>query len=161
MTIYFPNDLVAGIGTDVFFDGDLRGITAQDPNGWNTYWLQLISNYTNRDIAAEEETQTDWYFELRPIVQNERYSQFVIEDLSDTWAQNQFRSGYYEFKLHGSYLDIEWDQVNEPGSFTLLQSGLAKLKTKTTDDLQRGNEDEVVKYTTDPNTAQSYVIYNP
>jgi len=162
MTLYFPNDLVKGALNDVFIDGDVRGITNLHPGGWNTYRLQLTSRYTNRDIDADE-TQFEWVLPLSPLNANERYTHFVIDGLStDLSIQNQFKSGYYDYTLWATYLEIDFETMPfDASQWNQIQEGEAKVKTKTTNDMQRGREDEVVKYTTDPNTAQSYVIYNP
>jgi hypothetical protein len=165
MTLYFrdtdiPED--EAFNTRVCVDGDLSGINTLYTLGYLSYRLQLISRYTNREVQYEG--GTSWLLPLQLDLSNERYSQFTI----NPWAfaggldiANGLRSGLYDYEIWGSYLNLDWNtDPFDATEWALLQNGQTKVKSTTTVDMQRGTEPETVKYTTEPNTAKSYVIYN-
>lgn len=163
MTLYFTNGNVNPYWTDFFLDGDWSGVNDMFPNGYLTYRLELISKYTNKEYTLEPlGGNIQWIFDVTFIEANERYTHLRIPGLqSQAYMADKFASGYYDFKLWATYLDILQSEDFEEYSWNVVLEGEAKVKTETTNDMQRGQPEETVKYTTDPNTAQSYVIYNP
>jgi len=155
MTLYF-RDTTEGepSNTRIAVDGDL--------SGYVTYRLQLISRYTNREV--EYEGADSWLLPIELQISNERYSEFNVQP----WAfgggneiASKLYSGFYDYEIWGTLLAIDWTTENfDEGQWSLLQNGKTKVKSTTTDDMQRGGEPETVKYKTEPNTAKSYVIYN-
>jgi len=160
MTLYF-SDSTAGTPTNtrICVDGNLSGISDMFPNGWATYRLQLTSRYTNRDIEA---SAFSWVLPIELLVANERYSEFKVNPYISIGDQIELGlyTGMYDYEIWATNLDLSFfiDELEET-QWTLLQNGQTKIKTKTTVDMQRGGEPETVKYKTEPNTAQSYVIY--
>ena len=152
MTLSFSN-ISAGApeNTPIYLDGDF--------SGWNSYRFQLISKYTNKDIAQED--VYEWTLELDLLDSNERYSHFDLNPFSGqgTNIKNQFKSGYYDFILYGTSLVLDKEDPWNANQWTPLLTGEVKVKTKTTHNMQTSQQAETVKYTTSPNTAQSYVIY--
>lgn len=152
MTIYF-RDTTEGepSNTRIAVDGDL--------GGYVTYRLQLISRYTNREVDNDTSA---WLLPIELQISNERYSEFNIEPYTGAGStiEEGLYSGFYDYEIWGSTADVDWttDTFDE-GQWSLLQNGKTKVKSTTTDDMQRGGEPETVKYKTEPNTAQSYVIY--
>ena len=159
MTLYFTNANVNTGRTDFFLDGDWSGITLANPTGWATIALRLKSRWTNSNITDDD---IRWHFNLNLVSANERFTHFFIESaVAKDLIANKFYSGYYDFELYGTSLTIDPNQAGfNPEQWELLLEGQTKVKTETTDNMQRGQESETVKYTTDPNTAKSYVIYN-
>ena len=151
MTLYFPNELVDGIDTDFFLDGDW--------SGFNSYRLQLVSRYTNNDIQEGNNT-VDWVLPTNIVLSNARYTQLSIPYPTSNFIKDSFRSGYYNFTLLGSVLILDENDPFIPEDWVSLLTGEVKVKTKTTENMQRSSStEETVKYTTTPNTAKSYVIY--
>ena len=153
MTLYFPGTPVGDSpNTPIYINGDF--------SGFNSYRLQLTSKYTNRDISADE--VYEWTLSLSLLSSNERYTSFDL----DPWIgqgsniQDTFKSGYYDFTLYGSLFEIDINDTWEPLDWNSLLEGEVKVKTKTTHNMQISQQAETVKYTTEPNTAKSYVIYN-
>ena len=163
MTLYF-RDITEGtaLRTRVAVDGDLSGVTAATPNGLVTYRLQLISRYTNREVQNEVR-DASWLLPMDLEISNERYTQFTVHPYGPTGGQIELGlyTGFYDYEIWGTYLDIPWDTEDfEQGQWNLLQNGKTKVKSTTTVDMQRGSDEAItVKYKTEPNTAQSYVIY--
>ncbi len=162
-TLYFLNTTSTNQFQPEFsLDGDWSGLTDLNPLGYTEFALRLTSEYNNRDILqVEEDPGFKWLFSLDLVEANERYTTFKINTTAQAeWAADKFTSGYYGFELFGTYLEISntLDQFVEDQWDSLL-TGEFKVKTETTNDMQRGQIQEIVKYTTDPNTAQSYVIY--
>ena len=152
MTIYFKDTTVDGpTNTKVYIDGNLSGYT--------TYRLQLTSRYTNRSIDNET---SSWLLPIELELSNERYSQFNVQPYlgAGSTVELGLYTGLYDYEIWGTLLDIDWNTDNfDEGQWTLLQNGHTKVKSTTTVDMQRGSEPETVKYTSEPNTAKSYVIY--
>lgn len=161
MTLYFTNANVVDAWTDFFLDGDYSGITDLHPSGYLTYRLQLVSKYTNKEAVVEPfGGNVQWIFDVTFVEANERYTHLRIPGLqSQAYMADRFRSGYYDAKLWVTYLDIPQSQEFDDYSWKLVFDEEVKVKTETTNDMQRGQPEETVKYTTDPNTAESYVIY--
>ena len=164
MTLYF-RDTTEGTpyNTRIAVDGDLSGVTTSSPNGLVTYRLQLTSRYTNREV--EYEGADSWLLPIELQISNERYSEFNVQPWGFAGGGElafKLYSGFYDYEIWGSYLDLDWaTDIFEEGQWSLLQNGKTKVKSTTTDDMQRGsNENITVKYKTEPNTAKSYVIYN-
>lgn len=163
-TLYLGNSTSSnGLQPEFSLDGDWSGRTDLNPTGYTEFALRLTSAYTNRDILqVEQDPGFKWLFKLDLIEANERYTTFKIGDAFQTlYASDKFMSGYYEFELLGTYLDIS--HLDDPfveNQWDSLLTGEFKVKTETTNDMQRGQIEETIKYKTDPNTAQSYVIYN-
>tara|TARA_R110000772_G_scaffold77311_1_gene166594 strand:+ start:121 stop:573 length:453 start_codon:yes stop_codon:yes gene_type:complete len=149
MTLYFLDNQAAPAKTNVYVDGDY--------SGYETYRVQLISKYNNKNI---EQDGNVWELEANLSTYNERYTYFTISSTDAQFVENTFRSGYYTFKLLGSAFDLAPGQPFVANQWDVLYTQECKIKTKTTSDMQRGEEAQTVKYTTEPNTAQSYVIYN-
>ena len=150
MTLYFKDITAIGTtNTKICVDGSLPS--------YNNYRLQLISRYTNRDIDNDT---TAWLLPIEVLISNERYTEFNVSPYIDT-IQEGLYTGIYDYKIWGTNLNE--DYVNDPFDedvWTLLQEGQTKVKSTTTVDMQRGsNENITVKYKTEPNKAQSYVIY--
>ena len=152
MTLYFSGTPVGDApNTPIYVNGDF--------SGFNSYRMQLVSMYTNRDINAED--IYEWTLELDLVSSNERYTYFDLDPYTGqgTNIQNEFKGGYYEYTLYGSLFTIDKDSPWDPEEWTNLLVGEVKVKSKTTNNMQTSQQAETVKYTTDPNTAQSYVIY--
>lgn len=150
MTLYFKDITAIGTtNTKICVDGSLPS--------YNNYRLQLISRYTNRDIDNDT---TAWLLPIEVLISNERYTEFNVSPYIDT-IQEGLYTGIYDYKIWGTNLNE--DYVNDPfdeAVWFLLQEGQTKVKSTTTVDMQRGsNENITVKYKTEPNKAQSYVIY--
>lgn len=162
MTLYFPSDEYGVLSSTFYVDGDTSGKTELNPNGYESFALRLTSEYTNMDVfPVEQDPGFKWLFPVEMRANNERYTEYRILSFETVQMMDSFMSGYYSFQLLGSYLDI-------PSAFTTsfiadqwdtLLTGELKAKSKTTNDMQRGQEEQTVKYTTDPDTAESYVIY--
>ena len=151
MTLYFPNENVPGIDVDFFLNGNFSGYT--------TYRLQLVSKYTNNDIQ-EGNNDSEWSLPTDIVLSNARYTQFSIPNPTSDYIKDSFRSGYYEFTLWGSVAIIGDDTPFDKSEWSSLLTGEAKVKTRTTENMQRSSSTaETVKYTTEPNTAKSYIIY--
>ena len=164
MTLYFTNANILDYRTDFFLDGDWSGINEMFPNGYRTYRLELISRYTNKDYEKDQFLggTVQWLFDTDFIESNERYTHFAIQGLqSQVYVAEKFASGCYDFKLWATYLDFNTSDAFEEYSWNVILEGETKVKSETTNDMQRGQPRETVKYTTDPNTAESYVIYKP
>jgi len=163
-TIYFLNTTSTNQFQPEFsLDGDWSGRTDLNPLGYSTFALKMTSEYTNREILqAEYDPGFKWLFSIDLVEANERYTTFSIRPAFESvFAADAFTSGYYAFELLGTYLEIP-SNFQEPfikNQWDSLLTGEFKLKSETTNDMQRGQIEETVKYTTDPNTAQSYVIY--
>ncbi len=162
MTLYFPNDSYPTISGGFCIDGDLSGDSpfyTNTPQGWAQMRLQLISRYTNRSVDNNDTVDTDVIaIFIRDV--NERYTEFGFTTTLDEDLQNKFASGLYDYKIWATYLDIPFPTVPfDSEQWSLIHEGECKVKTKTTNDMSRGAEAQTVKYTTDPNTAESYVIY--
>lgn len=150
MTLYFKDITAIGTtNTKICVDGSLPS--------YNNYRLQLISRYTNRDIDNDT---TAWLLPIEVLISNERYTEFNVSPYIDT-IQEGLYTGIYDYKIWGTNLNE--DYVNDPfdeAMWFLLQEGQTKVKSTTTVDMQRGsNENITVKYKSEPNKAQSYVIY--
>jgi len=150
MTLYFKDITAIGTtNTKICVDGSLPS--------YNNYRLQLISRYTNRDIDNDT---TAWLLPIEVLISNERYTEFNVSPYIDT-IQEGLYTGIYDYKIWGTNLNE--DYVNDPfdeAVWFLLQEGQTKVKSTTTVDMQRGsNENITVKYKSEPNKAQSYVIY--
>ena len=166
MTLYFPTSSENSLTATIFLDGDLSGATELNPDGYSVMALQLISKYTNSNIVQPADSY-DWLFKVTILESNERWTKLSTDASETASTINEFKSGYYDFKLWGTYLPYggaDGVTTTTGGAFDedqwdLVLEGETKIKTDTTNDMQRGHEPETVKYTTDPNTAQSYVIY--
>jgi len=154
MTLYFKD--ITAIGTT----NTKICVDIAQPFPKNRYRLQLTSRYTNRDV---DNNTTEWLFPMDLLFTNERYSEFNVEPYVGTGdtVQTGLYSGIYDYKIWGTNFntDYETDPFNED-VWTLLQEGQTKVKSTTTVDMQRGSDENItVKYKTEPNKAQSYVIY--
>lgn len=153
MTIYFPNNDTDYPAYNCAFsvDGDF--------SGYNTYRLELISRYNNETLN-QSVVPVLWAYKIDLLMSNERYSEFRISigpDAVNTGAS--FVSGYYDFKISGSVFNVSYADPYDPLDWNILLEGETKVKTKTTNDMQRSSATETIKYTTDPNIAQPYLIY--
>ena len=150
MTLYFKDITAIGTtNTKICVDGSW--------STYNKYRLQLTSRYTNRDVDNDT---SSWLFPMDLLLSNERYSEFNVTPYIDT-IQTGLYTGIYDYKIWATNLteDYETDPFDED-VWTLLQEGQTKVKSTTTVDMQRGsNENITVKYKSEPNKAQSYVIY--
>ena len=150
MTLYFKDITATGdTNTKICVDGSFKS--------YNNYRLQLISRYTNRDIDNDT---TAWLLPIEVLISNDRYTEFNVSPYITT-IQEGLYSGTYDYKIWGT--NLTEDYVNDPfieSAWNLLQTGQTKVKSTTTVDMQRGSDENItVKYKTEPNTAQSYVIY--
>tara|TARA_R110000772_G_scaffold143939_1_gene253500 strand:- start:640 stop:1098 length:459 start_codon:yes stop_codon:yes gene_type:complete len=151
MTLYFPNENVPGIDTHFFLNGDFAG--------YNSYRFELVSKYTNNDIK-EGNTTVDWSLPAVLVLSNARYSEFAFPYPTSDYVKDSFRSGYYNFTLWGTELILDEMDPFISSEWSSLLTGEVKVKTKTTDNMQRSSSTaETVKYVTEPNTAKSYIIY--
>ena len=143
MTIYVP-DLESS--NKIAFNGDFTG--------WNHYRLQLVSDYTNRQLEPSLPT-LEWVFELWFVEGNERYTEFTLTSIYPRPAAGEYE-GLYTYNMYGTMTDADREQPFIPADWTLLQTGLVKL-------VQTGPEENPFKNTyVGPNDqAESYVIYNP
>ncbi len=160
MTVYFPDTDYPTLSGGFTVDGDLRGdlpFPTTNPQGWDEMRLQLISRYTNLPVDNSSVKEDAIKIFIR--FANSRYTEFGFTYTGNN-LQSDFASGLYDYKIWGTYIE-EADLVEpfDSDQWTLIQEGECKLKTKTTNDMNRGNETDTVKYKTDPNTAESYVIY--
>lgn len=153
MTLYFKDITAPGdTNTKICVDGSW-------PSYLN-YRLQLTSRYTNRDIDNDT---SSWLLPIEVLVSNARYTEFnVIPYIgAGSTIQDGLYSGIYDYEIWATNLNVDYetDPFNEAAWF-LLQTGQTKVKSTTTVDMQRGSDENItVKYKTEPNTAQSYVIY--
>lgn len=153
MTLYFPNKDTEYTAHDSAFsvDGDFSGYT--------TYRIELTSRYNNR-IMNQSVVSVLWAYEIDLLVSNARYTEFKIAIGPDAVStSDSFVSGYYDFKILGSLLNVSYLDSYDPADWNILLEGETKVKTETTNDMQRGNAPETIKYKTDPNIAQPYLIY--
>ena len=150
MTLYFSQGIPEN--TPIYLDGDFSGFTS--------YRMQLVSMYTNREISAD--AIYEWTLELELMSSNTRYTYFELDPFAGQGSdiRDEFKSGYYEYVLYGSLFAIDKNTPWDPEEWTSLLTGEVKVKSKTTNNMQTSGQTETVKYTTEPNTAQSYVIYN-
>lgn len=167
MTLNFPDkDDQSPLGTQIYLDGDYSGVTTNNPLGYQRYRVQLVSKYNLQDI---EQDGDKWKLEATLLGSNERWTNLEIVafvgDFSET-VKDTFRSGYYDFKLWGTYLNNPPYEATPPyddfeaWQWIPLYEQECKVKTSTTHDMQRGDVETTIKYKTEPNTAKSYVIYN-
>jgi hypothetical protein len=150
MTLYFKDiTAIESPNTRICVDGDL--------SGWLTYRLQLTSRYTNREVDNDT---SSWLLPIDILVYNERYTEFDVAPYIDT-IETGLYTGIYDYEIWGAPFNTDYaNDTFEEAQWRLLQNGQAKVKSKTTVDMQRGsNQNITVKYKSEPNTAQSYVIY--
>ena len=171
MTLYFPSDEHGLLSSTFWVDGDTSGKTELNPDGYTSFALRLTSEYTNMDVfPVEQDPGFRWLFQVQMVENTERYTEYRILSFETADMMNKFMSGYYSFQLLGSYLDIPSSSTASfiADQWDTLLTGELKAKSKTTNDMQRGQVENlqggtyqpgVVRYKTDPNTAQSYVIY--
>lgn len=162
MTLYFPNDFYPTVGGGFCIDGDLSGDSpfhTNTPQGWAQMRLQLISRYTNRSVDNESTEDRDVIdIHIRDV--NERYTEFGFTFSGTNDLDQKFASGLYDYKIWATYMDlVDLTQPFDPEQWSMIHEGECKVKTKTTRDMNRGAEAQTIKYTTEPNTAESYVIY--
>lgn len=145
MTIYIP-DLTSG--NKIAFNGDFIG--------WNHYRLQLISNYTNKQLEPSGGFGSfEWLFELWFDQGNERYTEFTITSILPVPSSGEYE-GFYTYNLYGTMTDADRYDPFVPADWTVLHTGLIKL-------VQTGSEENPFKNTyVGPNdSGESYVIYKP
>lgn len=140
MTIFVP-DITAE--NKISFNGDFTG--------WTSYRLQLISNYTNREL---ENPSFEWLFDLWFVEGNERYTEFTLTTILPVPAAGQYE-GFYTYNLYATMDDVSRTEPFIPEDWTVLQTGLTKLQ-------QTGPQENLYRaaYVGPNDDAQSYVIYN-
>lgn len=158
MTLFLPKD--NQLTVNITFNGDLAGITNSEPGGYQTYYLELESEYTNRNLKGENNQSVDYTFAptLDRLTNNDRYTEFTINNWSSNIA-NLFTSGIYNYKLYATYLTLSptVDPFVE-SEWTELQTGLIKLVTGETYALD--SNVETVRHESPNEDTESYVIYN-
>ena len=156
MTIYLPD---FNLDNKLYVNGKLDGITDLFTNGYQTYYLQLHSRYSNRNLDANNDT---FYWSPRLVREdyNDRYTTFSVHDITPGFTE-MLKSGITDYVIWGTYLEIDNTTTDfDSDVWVNLQDGLAKLETQKTENMQHGDTSTTVKYTTTPDTAQSYIIYN-
>ncbi len=159
MTLELPTDDQSTV--NIAFNGNLTGITSQEPNGYQTYYLELQSEYTNRELKGKNSVGTDYFFAPTLVrnqsINNDRYTEFTI----DNWNSNiatKFTSGIYNWTLYATYLTLSPTQdpfIEE--EWTALQTGLLKLVVGETFALD--NNVNTVRHESPNENTESYVIY--
>ena len=149
MTLYFKDITTTGAAnTRICVDGDM--------SGWLTYRLQLTSRYTNREVDNDT---SSWLLPIDILISNERYTEFNVSPYIDT-IQDGLYTGIYDYEIWAAPFYTDENDPFEEAQWRLLQNGQTKVKSKTTVDMQRGSDENItVKYKTEPNKAESYVIY--
>jgi hypothetical protein len=156
MTIYLPD---FNLDNKLYVNDNLSGVTTWQATGYKTYYLQLHSRYSNRNLDSNNDTFL-WSPRLVREDFNDRYTTFSVEDITPGFT-DMLKSGITDYTIWGSYFEI--DNTTTPFDSVIwvnLQDGLAKLETQKTNNMQHGDTSTTVKYKTDPDTAQSYIIYN-
>ena len=86
MTIYIP-DLTTG--NKLALNGDF--------GGWNHYRLQLISDYTNKELEPSPGIGSfEWLFELWIDSSNERYTEWNLTSIVPVPTSGEYE-GFYTF----------------------------------------------------------------
>ena len=156
MTIYLPD-----FNTDnkLYVNDNLSGVNQYYSNGYQTYYLQLVSRYSNRNLDSDDNTYL-WSPRLVREDYNARYTTFSVHDITPQFTE-MLKSGITDYAIWGTYSVIDNTiTAFDPDNWTKLQDGLAKLETQKTENMQHGDTSTTIKYTTTPDTAQSYIIYN-
>jgi len=150
MTLYLPD-----------FESTNKLAVNGDLSGYTTYYLALYSRYTNKTIGTTSYTNYEWAPELILDTYNSRYTEFLVSQFAfNISALNT--SGIYDYTIWASEFDLNpSNDPFDPEQWTILQDGLLKLYSQRTDNMSDDNVTRTIKHTTDPNTAESYVIYNP
>lgn len=157
MTLYIYNfDKNNILQNSVSFNGNLYDVDAL------TYRLVLKSRYNNKELVSQTNANS-WLIELELDTYNDRFTEFTIPSLQQDLVGEQFTSGYYDYSIEWTNSNVT--QADNPDDYTwnVVQDGLLKLKTSTTDDLAFEGPDSdylPTKHYEGPNpTAESYVIY--
>lgn len=140
----------------ISFNGNLHDADAQ------TWRLVLKSRYNNKDLVSQTQP-VSWLLQLELDIYNDRYTQFTIPSLQQDLVGEQFTSGYYDYTLEWTNAVVLQNDQPDDYTWNVVQDGLLKLKTSTTEDLAFEGPDSAAlptKHYEGPNpNAESYLIY--
>jgi len=134
-------------GNNISFNGDY--------SGWNTYRLEFISDYNNKELTVYPGATRKWICGLNLVDSNERFTEFTLTQFFPVPRGGQY-TGFYTYNLYGTLNAVLPTQDFVPGDWTVLHTGLIKIITPDVNgDIDR------YQYEGPNDDAQSYVIYNP